>query len=36
MSDVPEMVHNQGFDNIEIVGQKIKLRPLSAADVDPA
>ena len=29
-------VHNQGFDDIEIVGTKIKLRPMTAADVDPA
>ncbi len=31
-----ELIQNQGFDDIEIVGQKVKLRPMTAADADPA
>ncbi|MEL7562936.1 GNAT family protein [Dehalogenimonas sp. 4OHTPN] len=29
-------VHNQGYDDIEIVGREIKLRPMTAADADAA
>jgi len=32
----PPDVHNLGFDDIEVTGAVVKLRPLSAADADPA
>ncbi len=32
----PEPVRNLGFDDIEITGTTVKLRPLTAADADPA
>jgi len=31
-----EPVRNQGFDDIEIVGRTVKLRPVNAADIEPA
>ena len=33
--DTPR-VHNLGFDDIEVTGARVKLRPLSVADADPA
>ncbi|PPD57947.1 GNAT family N-acetyltransferase [Dehalogenimonas etheniformans] len=36
MSIPLESVHNLGFEDVEICGQSVKLRPLSEADAEPA